>query len=362
MPVDHRLPLRGGLGKRQRAAPPRSHRELIGWSIPFLGVGLGDFAVFIFFMLAGLMRAKELNLDHLDIAGYYKRRLSHLFPPFYLSYFLVLVYKITVGTTRFSVPGSHAVLTVLGLDGYVSTLFPQHQVPSFYLVGEWFFGAFVLVVLLWPPIRAAMRRHMIATLVAAIVLECSLPYILLSIGQPAIFTRLPTTCIGTFLLGAAIGSLKHGQDTSGADRNPWGYVALGMALMMLSLLIPANSILSIVRKQTLVAGLMLIVVFARHPQSIPKPSWLAAPATCFGGRLFSLGAKLSLYVFMFRHVVVHFILDAMRPSINQTYGAFDYYALMLVAIGLSFLLAFLADKLETSLRNSLAKPPTLTRA
>lgn len=340
-------------------------------------------------MLSGLMRAKELHLDHLDVTSYYHKRLSHLLYPFYLSYLLVLICRIATGTAQFSAPRRRIILTVLGIDGYVADLFPQHRIATFYLVGEWFFGAMLLVTLSWPVLRMLMHKHLIATLLTALALECLLPYFFMSIGQYPTVTRLPTTCIGTFALGVTIGFMKRTQDARDANSGQsarygecweygrygrygrygkygqcaqsaqYVYVVIGIALIALSFLFPANPILNILRKQTLVAGVILVITFMTYPQSIRKPSWLSDPSTCFSGRLVARAANLSIYVFLFQHVVIKFILRAAGSSLNQAYGISGmlgivaYYALMAAAVGLSFLLAFLANQLERKLRNTI---------
>ena len=139
-------------------AVPSTHHQLVGWTRTFLGVGLGNLAVFMFFLLAGLMRSKELNLEHLNVREFYHKRFKRLFIPFYLSYFLVLIYRILSGRTQFAVPGSRIVLTMLGLDVYPATLSPSLPFATFGLVGEWFFGAFVVVTLTWPLVHALWRR------------------------------------------------------------------------------------------------------------------------------------------------------------------------------------------------------------
>ncbi len=328
-------------------------------------MSLGDFAVFTFFMLSGLMRAKELNLDHLDVKNYYQKRLSHLLVPFYLSYLLVLICRAVTDTVQFSAPWNRIILTLLGVDGYVADLFPQHPVATFYLVGEWFFGAFLLVTFCWPALRVFMRKYLVVTVLALLALECLLPQLFISIGLYPTVTRLLTTCIGTFALGVTIGFIKQQWNACAADCSSsvqgrqcpqWAWVAIGIALIALSFLFPANPILNIVRKQTLVAGVILAITFIAYPRSITKPSWLATPSTCLAGRFIAWAANLSIYVFMFQHVVIKFILRAAGSSFKQAYGMsamlgiLTYFALMAAAIGLSFLLAVLANQLERWLR------------
>ena len=177
----------------------------------------GSLAVCIFFMLSGALSAKDIEKDSFDALAYWRRRASRLFAPFLLSWFLVAFARYLFQHRPFiGIPKGRLLLTAIGLDGYLAGF----GVSGFCLVGEWFFGALVIVTALWPAARRSLSRRYGATLVAVFALE------LLTLGaSQALFAdqgraatvawRLPTTCLASYVAGAALlrfcGRLREGR-------------------------------------------------------------------------------------------------------------------------------------------------------
>ena len=59
----------------------------------------------------------------------------------------------------------NGLVTLTGFDGYVSI----HGIPTFYILGEWFLGAIILMYLLFPLFRAALLKFPRLSLIAATV-------------------------------------------------------------------------------------------------------------------------------------------------------------------------------------------------
>lgn len=181
------------------------------YPVPFVnGLGThllgGSLAVCIFFMLSGALSAKDIERDSFDAANYWKRRVSRLFAPFFLSWFLVVFARyLFQHRPFFGIPKSRLFLTATGLDGFLSSF----GISGFGLVGEWFFGALVIVTALWPVIRLMLRKHYVPTLFALAALEL----VTLGISQAyigdqgravMIAWRFPTTCLSSYVAGIAL--------------------------------------------------------------------------------------------------------------------------------------------------------------
>ena len=177
----------------------------------------GNVAVCIFFMLSGALSAKDIERDSFDVVAYWRKRASRLFVPFFLSWFLVVFARYLFQRRPFmGIPKSRLLLTATGLDGYLTGF----GVSCFGLVGEWFFGALVIVTAIWPVVRWALSRRYVPTLLALVVLELAAFGVCQAfIGDQGravmIAWRLPTTCLASYAAGAALlrfcGRLREGR-------------------------------------------------------------------------------------------------------------------------------------------------------
>lgn len=107
---------------------------------------LGDAVVTVFFALSGaVLYLGHPSVDHLK--EFYRKRWLAIFPSFYIAYLIFdLILTIRSGAPIFSgIPLWRFILTLSGLDGY--TLYLGN---NFYILGEWFTGALVILYLLYP--------------------------------------------------------------------------------------------------------------------------------------------------------------------------------------------------------------------
>lgn len=113
----------------------------------------GAILVGIFLMISGTVL--YYNYQQIpSLKTFYYKRWKTMYPAFYLAWAglaaaLCLVNRGSV----WNAPAYKFILTLLGLDGYLNYLG-----PTFYLVGKWFFGAIVLLYVIYPLLMKAVNR------------------------------------------------------------------------------------------------------------------------------------------------------------------------------------------------------------
>ena len=131
-----------------------------------VGVGL-------FFMIsgAGLMLSLK-DKEQLDLKAYYKKRFFRILVPFYLVYILYLViFMLLTHESLASIYSNNPspltiIFTLLGMDAYVASF----GFNTFSLgIGEWFLGALILMYIIFPFLRWALRKNKYITLAVAVI-------------------------------------------------------------------------------------------------------------------------------------------------------------------------------------------------
>lgn len=314
-----------------------------------LNLSLGSLSICVFFMLSGMLSAKDIDNPSFKVWPYYRKRFLRLFIPFYIAYFIVYTMNVLRGNVQFQIPAPYFLLTLVGLDGYLSSSFAPLSIPSFYLIGEWFFGALVVVTLLWPLVRWMLAKWSYASLAGLFALEIIVPLISARLGMIPDILRYPTGCVATFALGAVLSQwrMKHTSDRC-ALRNMW---VLGFVLIIASLcsvLVPGQYV-GPLRNQMLAAGVIVIIDFAGFGRTVFKHQAVACTSL---QRVIVLMSDLSMYAFLFQHVIIVDVLSSVSGTADANHGfqAIDYYSLMLFVIILVFAVAFVVSKFEKAIR------------
>lgn len=139
----------------------------------------GRIGVLLFFMISGsglILGSRE----HFDVKAFYKKRWMKLFPLFFLCYIPLYFVDAILIHKEFLYAGSPLkfLLTFVGMDGYLS-----EWIPNYYIIGEWFLGALILIYVLFPILRKlflSKARLWITAVLAVLVVWndiCHFPYI-----------------------------------------------------------------------------------------------------------------------------------------------------------------------------------------
>lgn len=194
----------------------------------------GVAVVYVFFMISGAALFRRYReRGSFSLISYYKRRITSLYPLFYIAYVLGFMYVFWVRGSMYSyVPTSAFLWTLLGLDGYLNSI-----VPTFTMVGEWFLGAIIIVYALFPLVyHAVMKRDGGMDMRRSLTLMA-----LLSAGTLAVYIfhplKLieikadPVVDISFFLLGACISEFLGERLVYGSLRAP-GLMISGLMLVL----------------------------------------------------------------------------------------------------------------------------------
>ena len=119
-------------------------------------LSLSSLSVCCFLMISGI--AMFYRYDGIpNIWQYFKKQWLRLFPAFYLVWCVFYIEKVCQRGS-FIYNGVESIptffLTLIGFDGYLLYAFPK----GYYITGEWFFGAIIILRLLFPVILRVMKR------------------------------------------------------------------------------------------------------------------------------------------------------------------------------------------------------------
>ena len=109
------------------------------------GVTYGDIYVTVFFFISGaLLFYNHSKID--DLKLFYKKRALSIFPAFYIAWGLMYIRDVLRYKSLFyrGNPAS-IILSLIGMDGYLT-----FKINDYYILGEWFIGAIILLYILYP--------------------------------------------------------------------------------------------------------------------------------------------------------------------------------------------------------------------
>lgn len=290
----------------------------------FLNYANGDWGnalVALFFMLSGALLFYHYNVE-LDVPKFYRKRFRTIYPEFWLAYALCFALKaLRAGTVFFKGPPTTLPLSVLGVDGYLLDWF-----PNYYIIGEWFLGAIIMIYLLYPALCRAFRRAPLL-LTGALLAAC------LVCDRVRLFPIAPNrnlfVCAFEFELGMLLIRYRA------ALRKPrWTYLCLLAEVALLALRLP-RPLFS--QQYTILHALALYVLLER------LGAWISGRfARAF--RLIQRGAEVSYPVFLLHNFILHNALDLRNPA-----GAAGAAAMLLIVLLLIFAAASLLHALVARL-------------
>lgn len=249
----------------------------------------GETLVTVFFAVSGALLYYHYSDGNMNLSQYLWRRWKGIYPMFYLAYFcfmLIRVYELG-SLFYYDAPWAYGV-TLLGMDGYLI-----NSVGVYYIVGEWFLGAIVIMYLLYPVILPFWKKNHMATF--GLILAVYLLFYNKPITNAVGFCTV-SSCLMSFAFGMLF--MEHREFfTSKAGT---AAALLGcLVLYFVKLPISANG------ADHLFGGCLLIVLTA-----IGEHLMGYGPVE----KLFRILGALSYPVFLVHHEMLYLLLDHWQPD------------------------------------------------
>lgn len=310
----------------------------------FLGSGLdiGSLAVCLFFMLSGALAARTtLHDEGFSILGYLRHRALRLLPPLWISWFLICVWYMARGSFHFAVPAWRFILTIFGIDGYVS--YGLGLGSSFYYCGEWFFGVIVIAAVLWPLMRWLLRRIGVGGAVALAVVVETLAVLVLGWDTTILWRSLPV-CLSSYFVGACVSEACLTRNVAASALVCAVSCIFGLAIVAFP---------STFRLQLVSLGIFGLVELREQLLELGgAPESMVCLARV--RRVLVRLSGLTLYFFMWQFAVIRWVAPLVTGSVDYTFGAFDYWGLAVIVVLLTAFVAALTQWLERGIREFVA--------
>jgi len=153
----------------------------------------GPILVTIFFSISGAVLYYNYN-GSFNIVRFYYKRWKSIYPAFYLCFiYLYLQNVFKYGKIFYNDKPASLILSFLGLDGYF-----YYKSPNYYLIGEWFIGAIIMLYIIYPLLVKVYNKQPLVTI--AIVLA-GYAFILNTNFFTISVSRNLISCLISFLFG-----------------------------------------------------------------------------------------------------------------------------------------------------------------
>lgn len=158
---------------------------------------IGSWGVSLFFIISGAALMYTYS-EVCELKIFYRKRFESLFPMFWIAYSIAFLYYFYIYRgLPFNAPKTNIIFSVLGMDGYL-----MENIPTFYILGEWFLGAIILMYILFPLLRKMLKDHpiilisIVGAIYAVIILKYNLPFK----ENKFLFTRIPEFLFGMYFV------------------------------------------------------------------------------------------------------------------------------------------------------------------
>ena len=159
--------------------------------LPFATGTIAVPAVSLFFILSGasLMLSSRKSFT---LKNYFWKRFLSIYPLYWLTYGVVFFHVYVLRHVPMDKPLWTLPLSFLAMDGLLADTF-----NTWYLIGEWFVGCIVLLYLIFPLLRLAVKKAPGLSLAGGLLLALILPHVPLPLDA----THFPLTRVPEMLFG-----------------------------------------------------------------------------------------------------------------------------------------------------------------
>jgi peptidoglycan/LPS O-acetylase OafA/YrhL len=214
-------------------------------------------------------------------------------------------------------------LTIFGMDGYF-----LYRSVNFYLIGEWFLGAIILVYLIYPLILWMFDKKPVLLFSVLAALSCFLPYSVFFEISPS---RNLITCTACFVTGMLMARYRQVL-----QRRILFWASLSILIAGIFFPVP------VISKMVPVALFMAISFFV----VMKKIGELLENSGKWCERVMLFGGKISYPMFLVQHVVIMKVL-----AINNSSDKFCSLGYLLLSLILSIVFAYALSVITREISN-----------
>lgn len=298
-------------------------------------IAWGPIALSCFFMVSGAALIYRYE-DGLTLKEYYKKRFLGIFPLFWLAYLFAFVIQFYRTKSISRAPRISFLLTVIGMDGYLG-----EYVNNFYLIGEWFLGAIIILYILFPFYRLIMCRC--RYILPLVFLGASI-WLLYNNPFDMVLEKNPIVCSMYFVLGMLFEMIRKGPNQKAVVIGRRAAAAVGVGLYIVVYLIERSGHYFDGYHKSFVLSISLYMIVMEVSTWI-KPGRIQEMITVIGRHSFAY------------FLIHHIFLDCYLQNFSGLVMAdiFETMVLFLTSVGFIYLLAVGLDKVYAYLAGAFGR-------
>ena len=257
----------------------------------------------------------------LSIKSFYYKRWKSILVPYHICFtYFFLTTAFRAHKIFYKGDWSRIFITIIGLDGYF-----KYKIKTYYLVGEWFLGAIIIIYILYPIILFLVNK---CNIIVNNIIICSL-YLLMYKTKFFIIgkRRNIITCIASFYFGMEIIRFEKFYLMK---KMPL-FICIFVLVFLTFIKIETNIFILIYQIQ----GFSLFIVLYQVGQYIMKTRLNA---------IFIEISNLSYGIYLYHHRIIYDILSMNNPKANERY-------LLFLLLAFSTSLTIICAKIHTIVVN-----------
>ncbi len=289
--------------------------------LAFANGSWGDIFVIIFFALSGGL----LYLNDKEISSpkeFYYKRFKAIFPSFYIAWLIFFLENVIKTKTFFynsSASPFSLILTVGGVDGYFN-----YVAPNYYILGEWFLGAIIILYVIYPLLLKGMTQKFFLTTIIILSTFLSINFYNVFLINPF---RNVFTCIFPFYLGMILFKYKNLLD------NIIIFLISMIAVIIMSLWTVPLKYGIIIEE---IYGIALFIVLYNLGKIVVKFKLFE--------RIFDFIGGISFQIFLLQHIIIARIL-----RFCNSIDLIDYWKMLCLTILITIASAYVLKRISNFL-------------
>ena len=276
--------------------PPMPEKAVITTTVS--NIYIGGWGVSLFFIISGAALMYVYG-ENCDVKKFYKKRFISIYPMFWMAYVVAFLYLFYTNKT---IPGEgtpkiNMIFSVLGFDGLLAENFAM-----FYVLGEWFLGAIILLYLIFPILRELVLKKPVLTVIGVLTIYFLIVFFYDGNFNSAkiIFTRLPEIMFGMYFV-------KWGRKVN------WKFAVLSVMILILNSIIKPEWSVNLQTTYVGIASFIVLVYLSYYLENVVVK------------KICNTISKYSYSIFLVHHVIIAKMMstfDLVSISIVDSYVLF----------------------------------------